>query len=263
MISLKKNDNKNDPSHSDTSPDSKEAIFGKVLNTGQAVKSKKDAYREEKNKKKAYLELGIALTALLAYSVFFFYDGVANYIGSSSELSQLNASIDKYNKEILPVLEEEKDLHKSAYDKEFKIFLDALETVFPEDENRLELVSLLESFSTEVGASLPPFELNAINFSPSQQKDGYMVTPFSMSILSSRAGFDRFLELIANSGLIYTDEDGEQIFRDTFIPLIAISNISVRYREDDELTGKDGGVEFSVKLNAYYRITLESQNNNQ
>ena len=52
----------------------KENIFGQTLNAGMMAKSKKAEYLEAKQKKKAYLRLGVAVAALALYSVFFFYN---------------------------------------------------------------------------------------------------------------------------------------------------------------------------------------------
>jgi len=234
-------------------PKQKGNIFGQTLNAGQVVKTKKAQYIEAKNKKKAYLTLGASLTVLVLYSVFFFYGNTAAYLKAPAQITGLQAEIEEYKDVIIPSLEKTKELHKAAYDQEFKEVIESLATVFPKEIDKLGIVRLFESFATEVAAAYPPFEFTSINLSAPQQKDGYLVIPVSTSIHSSLAGFDRFLSLVDASGYIYSGEGEERTLIDKKIRLMNISNISVKYRGVDEATGKDQGVDFSVKLNLYSR----------
>lgn len=241
-----------DKSKADAAGD-KKSIFGQTLNPTQVVKTKKAQYVEEKNKKKAYIRLGASFVALAVYSVMFFYGNAVAYIKAPGQIRDLEKQIDEYNEVILPSLEKTKELHKAAYDEEFQQVIDALETVFPEEIDKLGIVQLFESFATEVAATYPPFEFTSINLSSPQQKEGYLVIPVSTSIHSSLAGFDRFLSLVDRSGYIYSGEGDNKQLIDKKIRLMSISNISVKYRGVDETTGKDQGVDFSVKLDLYSR----------
>jgi len=230
-------------------------IFGQTLNVGQAVKSKKAEYIEEKNKKKAYITLGVSLTALALYSVFFLYGNTVAYLKAPAEITKLQGQIQEYNDVIIPSLEKTKELHKAAYDKEFEETIAALASVFPQGIDKLGIVRLFESFATEVAASYPPFEFTSINLTAPQPKDGYTVIPVSTSIHSSLAGFDKFLSLVDRSGYIYSGEGDDKKLIEKTIRLMSISNISVKYRGVDQKTGKDDGVDFSVKLNIYSRAS--------
>ena len=239
----------------------KENIFGKTLNAGQIVKTKKVKYIEAKNKKMAYARLGIAAVALAVYSVFFLYGNVVAYLQAPAQIAELNGRIQKYDETILPDLKKTRDLHKAAYDEEFAEVLEALEDVFPQDINKREMISLLESFATEVDVQYPPFEFTSITLAKPEQKDGYQIIPVTTSIHSSLAGFDKFLTLVERSGHVYAGEGEDKKVLDTKIRLMSISNISINYRGTDEDTGKDLGVDFSVKLNIYSRIPERSSNN--
>lgn len=236
----------------------KAGIFGQSLNAGQFQKSKKTRYLESKDKKQAYIILGASLIALAVYSIFFFYGNTVDYLKAPGKTRILNAEIQEYNDVILPSMEKTKELHKASYDKEFEEIITALETVFPPKVDKLGIVRLFESFSVEVAANFPPFEFTSINVGASQQKDGYMVIPISTSIYSSLSGFDKFLSLVAKSGRIYQGADEDKQILDKMVRLMSISNISVKYRGIDEKTGKDGGVDFSVKLNLYSRIASQA-----
>lgn len=229
------------------------SIFGQPLNVGQAVKSKKEEYIVEKNKKKAYLTLGVSFVALTAYSVFFLYGNTLAYLKAPAEISKLESEIAEYNDVIIPSLEKTKELHKAAYDKEFEETIAALKEVFPETVDKLGIVRLFESFATEVAASYPPFEFTSITLAAPQPKSGYTVIPVSTSIYSSLAGFDKFLSLVDRSGYVYTGEGEDKKLVEKPIRLMSISNVSVKYRGIDPETGKDQGVDFSVKLNVYTR----------
>jgi len=255
MISFKNMIGKKDsqPQDEGQSAKSQGNIFGQTLNAGQMVKSKKAKYIESKNKKKAYLLLGSSFVVLTLYSIFFFYGNAMAYLKAPAEISRLQGEIENYNDVILPGLEKTKELHKAAYDKEYEEVIRALGNVFPETIDKLGIVSLFESCANEVAAAYPPFEFTSITLSSPVEKDGYIVIPVSTAIHSSLAGFDRFLSLVDRSGLIYTGEGDEKKLLAKQVRLMSISNISVKYRGVDEATGKDQGVDFSVKLNIYSR----------
>jgi len=205
-------------------------------------------------KKKSMIILAISLVLLLAYSIFFFYGNVASYLSASGEIESMQASIQRYDQVVIPQLEVEKGTHKSAYDQEFNDAITALNTVFPDVVDKRGMIQLLESFSTEVALVAPPFEFTAINLEKPIEEGQYTVIPVSTTIHSSQAGFERFLTLVDRSGRIYEAGDVEnKVFLDKFIRLMSISNISLKYRGVDEVTGRDGGVDFSVKLNFYSR----------
>ncbi|MDH5597142.1 MAG: hypothetical protein OEY44_03485 [Candidatus Peregrinibacteria bacterium] len=235
--------------------DSKGNIFGQSLNVGQMKKSKKEAYIESKNQKKAYVSLGLSLVVLMLYSVFFFYENTVAYIKAPGQIRELNEEITEYEEVIIPELETTRELHKAAYDEEYEEIITALATVFPDEVDKLGIVRLFESFATEVDASFPPFEFTSINLQAPQNRGGHLVIPVSTSIHSSLAGFDKFLTLVEQSGHIYEGGEGDKEIVDPLIRLMSVSSISIKYRGVDPNTGKDGGVDFSVKVNIYTRPT--------
>lgn len=262
MISFKKLIGKKNESAQPEANEGKkqESIFGQTLNAGQVIKTKKAEYIETKNKRKAYATLGVSFVGLMVYSIFFFYGNTAAYLRAPAEIAKLQAQIDEYNDVILPSLEKTKDLHKSAYDQEFVDIIKSLEAVFPNEIDKLGIIRLFESFATEVAASFPPFEFTSISLAKPIIEDGYQVIPVSTSIYSSLAGFDKFLTLVDRSGYIYTGEGENKKLINKKIRLMSISNISIKYRGVDEATGEDKGVDFSVKLNIYSRLSDTNQN---
>lgn len=255
MISLKSltGDKNKDTSEVESSGAKKSNIFGKTLNAGQVVKTKKTKYIESKNKKQAYITIGASGVVLALYSILFFYGNAAAYLKAPGQIAELQSEISNYEELVLPSLEKTKELHKAAFDKEFEETIKSLESIFPEGIDKLGIVRLFESFAVEVAASFPPFEFTSINLGALKEENGYVVTPVSTSIHSSLAGFDKFLSLVERSGVIYTGEDDEKKLVDKKIRLMNVSNISINYRGVDETTGQDQGVDFSVKLDLYSR----------
>ena len=114
---------KSEPKKAESEAPTKEKkgnIFGQTLNAGKMVKTKKAEYVEAKNKKKAYIGLGVSFAALMVYSIFFLYENTTAYIKAPSEIADFQAQIEEYKEMILPSLEKTKDLHKAAYDQEFE-----------------------------------------------------------------------------------------------------------------------------------------------
>jgi hypothetical protein len=204
-----------------------------------------DALRK-KNHRNAFILLGVASVALAAYSFLFFYPQIVQYLefgnrlkAGQEELAQLEAN----NAD----LEKKRSLHKAAYDSQFKEQQAIIDMVFPETPDKLGVIRLMENFATNLNASYPPFELNSITFQAEKSKDGVTVLPFTTTVSTSRANFDRFLGLVKLSGS--TDPKTSDHIR-----LMDISNITLQYLGTDE-TGKDLGVSFNVQMNAYSRVS--------
>jgi len=230
-----------------TSPDEQEKthnIFEGPITGGKALAEKLEERARKKNFKKGYTYLLTAAVILTAYSVYFLYDQVNLYLSASGQISALESDIGNYENVILPNLRKEKDLHKAAYDEEFRTVEGVLNTVFPEDTDKLGIITMLENFATSINTEHPPFEFNSISFEEPKKENGYTVLPISTTIHSSTANFSRFLKLIDLSGHLNAEIP---------VRLMEISNINIRYRGTDEKTGEDKGVDFTVKLNAYSR----------
>lgn len=228
-----------------------QAIFGKNLANKQLTSREPKPLLRQK-KRRALVTLILSVLALLFYSIFFFYGTAADYLRASGEIESMQSDIQNYNENVIPLLEAEKNMHKSAYDQEFQESIAALDTVFPEGVEKRNIVQLLESFSSEVALIAPPFEFTSINFEKTIEAENYTIIPVSTTIHSSVSGFDSFLALVERSGMIYEDASAdEKKFLDKMVRLMSISNISLKYRGLDEKTGRDGGVDFSVKLNFY------------
>ncbi len=240
-------------------PNHSNAIFNQSLGVTPEKKADATQLVYEKNKKKAILMIGMAGLLLVLYSVFYFYDNAKTYLTASTQMSELNAEIKQYNDTVIPDLLKSKTYHKAAYDDEFEGLNSALEVVFPKEIDKLGIVQLLESFSAEVEAVSPPFEFTSINVNASQEnEEGYQIIPVTTSIHSSLIGFERFLELVEKSGAIYEDSEAEnKVMLEKMVRLMSISNITVKYRGVDEKTGRDGGVDFNVKLDFYSRPSSE------
>lgn len=220
-------------------PKSKSTIFEKPLSKTMADKKKE---LKKRNQRGALIRLFIAVICLGAYSYLFFYTQLTDYLDYENKISQTEKQIQEYE----VTLEDGRairDTHKAAYDEQFKEEQAVLNTVFPKTTDKIGVIRLLENFATHLNTAFPPFEFTSINFQTPENKEGYTILPFSTSIHASQTNFDRFLGLINLSGNLSTDASEH-------IRLLDISTISVNYRGVDS-SGKDKGVDFNVKLNAY------------
>ena len=196
------------------------------------------------NSRNATIRLGIALVLIVAYSTQFFYPQMVEYLDFGNKLASAQGEIAKADASKADLIKK-RDLHKAAYDTQFKEQQAVLDSVFPANPDKIGVIRLMENFATNLNAAYPPFEFNSINFQDPVNKGNYKVYPFQTAIRTSRANFDRFLELIKLSG--NADPKSQDHIR-----LMDVSTISLRYLGVDA-DGKDLGVNFSVMMNAYSR----------
>ncbi len=219
-------------------------IFANPIANNKEMLEKYSKEKRKRNLRSGYIYLVLTAVLLIGYSVSFLYPQLDFYLKASVQIDEVNKEIKSYDDVILPNLKSTNELHKAAYNVEFKEVEDALGAVFPEDVDKLGIVQRLEDFATSIHAKTPPFEFNSMTFGEPIEKGGYTALPISTSIHSSRTNFDRFIQLVNLSGNLESD---------ILIRLMEISNISIRYRGVDAKTGEDKGVDFTVKLNAYSR----------
>jgi hypothetical protein len=198
----------------------------------------------KKNLTKSIIFIVIALAILIPYSIAFLYPQVEAYLNFSNEFSMKDKQIKDYSV-TLADMKKEREVHKAAYDEEFRAEQDIVKQIFPETPDKVGVIRLMEDFATHLNSAYPPFEFSAITFQDPQKEKGYTVLPFQTSIHASQINFDRFLSLINLSGDYNKDNQDH-------IRLMAISNVTLRYRGLDK-TGKDQGVDFDVRLLAYSR----------
>ena len=230
----------NNPTPMADSPDakSKKNIFSMPLLNKQKGKEA----MKKKNYQKGYIFMAIAVISLAAYSFYFLYPQVQAYLNFNENLSQKQGQIEDFEVK-LSDLEKTRDLHKAAYDEQFKEEQGLIDMVFPDSVEKLEVIRLMENFATHLAATYPPFEFSSLSFQDPAEEKGYTVLPFQTTIKASRTNFDRFLALINLSGDI--DPEAKDHIR-----LMEISQISLTYLGSDA-TGIDQGVNFNVSLKAY------------
>ena len=219
-------------------------IFRKPLSEAPALNQERDKKERVRNHQKAFFYLMVSVVALIAYSFFFLYPQAIRFLKAPDQIQALDREIKNYEEVTLPSLSQTRDLKKAAYDEQLGKVESNIDQIFPSSVDKLGLVKRLENFATAIHTKNPPFEFNAITFGKPVEQQGFNILPVSTSIYSGSANFERVLELISFSG---------QLSSDLPIRLMEISNISIRYRGVDPRTGKDRGVDFTVKLNAYSR----------
>ena len=236
------------------------AIFNQPLATNMEKKQEKASYLKDKDTKKAQVILMVSFFALILYSIFFFYSQASAYLQASNDIKSMTNKIDKFSNTVIPNLEASKKVHQAAYDETSKDTIAALDVIFPEGQDKLGVVQLLESFATEVGLISPPFEFTSINIGKIVTQDGYDVMSLTTTIHSSQEAFDQFLALVEKSGMIYDETSPDQkTIAEKLVRLMSISSISIKYRGVDPSTGRDDGVDFNVKLNVYSKTPLTKE----
>lgn len=227
-----------------TAPGTKQNIFTSPLTKPAQGRINKDIELKKKNYRKGLLFLFVSAVFLGVYSFMFLYPQVQDYLNFEQRIHDVEGQIENYAV-TLSDLEKNRDFHKAAYDEEFKEEQEIIDVVFPETADKLGVIRLMENFATHLSTSFPPFDFNSITFQGTRKEKGYRVLPFQTSIKASKANFERFLGLINLSGDISQENPDH-------VRLMEISNISLRYLGTDS-SGRDQGVNFTVKLAAYSR----------
>ncbi len=235
-------DNKPQDTDNPKGSDSSKNIFSMPI--AEKKKNRIKDEQKQKNKRNSFIYLGTAVVLLMIYAFFFLYPQSVAYLGFNKKIDGINKQVTNY-KATLSDLAKKKDLHKATYNNEFKEEQKIMYKVFPKTIDKLDIIKLLEKFATHLNTTDPPFKFTSISFQSSKKENGYTVLPFRTSIKSSQKNFDRFLALINLSG----DTDPKIT---NHMRLMEVTNISLRYKGLDK-DGKDQGVEFDVKLNAYSR----------
>jgi len=173
------------PKPPQTAPTGGKNVFNTPIVGSKALIKRRIQFIRLRNLHKAYFYLGLALAVLIPYSVGFFYPQLTAYLDAPAKIAVLEQQIQTNDVEIIPNIEKELKLHKSAYDEEIMQVEDALEKVLPGKIDKLGIVKRLEDFATVIDATDPPFELNSIRFGSPVEQNGYTVLPISTSIKSN------------------------------------------------------------------------------
>lgn len=221
-------------------PIKKSNIFASPLQQAHKVKEEE----RKKNMNFGYIFIGIAAVLLAIYSYQFLYPQVVDFLAFKDKMAEFEEQIEDQEVKIAD-LTTERDFHKAAYDEEFQQEQEILDTVFPVEPEKLEVIRLLENFATHLDNAYPTFEFNAVQFRNPEEKDGYMILPFQTTITTSQANFERFLGLVDVSGNLDPESPDH-------IRLMEISKITLQ-EEGVDRTGKDLGVTFNVSMRAFFR----------
>jgi hypothetical protein len=223
-------------------------IFSPNVSRGDYLKEKRAVEMRRHNMNEAYMYLGVAFFALALYSFFFLFPQTKVYLDAPVKLAGITGEIDTYKNVVLPDLQDKRDLKKAAFDEEKQKEEDLVNTVFPGDIDKLNLVKMFEDFAAKAEQRYgTPFELTSIGFEKPETIDNYTILPFTINLSTSREHFERFLELIDISGRL-----------DEKVPIRLMDISSINYTDlgTDPITGQHKGVKYSVKLNAYSRSSI-------
>jgi hypothetical protein len=215
-----------------------------IFSTPLKAKLEADEATRKRNQRMGMVKLVVSLVVLAIYSVQFFYPQMVEYLNFETKLKgyqDQSAQLEAQKSD----LQKTRDLHKAAYDAQFKDQQEVTSTVFPETTDKLGVIRLMENTADYLNTTYPTFDFNSISFQSPVSGPGFTALPFQTSIHTTRANFDRFLEFVKLSGDIDLQSKNH-------IRLMDISSISLRYLGVDS-DGKDLGVDFNVSMKAYSR----------
>jgi len=206
---------------------------------------------------RSYWLLTFILLVLAAYYGFTQYQKLA---GAQDALANEQDQITSVQNSATDAGNQYSDL-KKAFDEKYKNVLDAIQNVFPPEENYTNLAILFDQFSSANNTTTNPFFMSDLKFGQSRvdaSKD-YIVLPVTMTIIASEANFMKFLQFIENSGSL----DDKSRLMD--IRSISI-NFSTQANQAATLPGQAGmakqaapTINVSISLNAYFQKSALNQ----
>ncbi len=199
---------------------------------------------------------GVVLIAAGIYGYFQFTElmdvqrAIAN---SRTTLAELQAA-ESQNAEIYAS-------QKSNYDDQFSTIKEAINEVFPAEEDYTDLTRSLDEFMAKNNnTTLNPIFMSDLKFSKPRidQENGYAVLPFSLSLSTTRENLEKFLAFIESSGSL-----------ESRIRLMEVKSISLNF-PNQEITpfGGTGDIteiptmNVSVNLNAYFQAPPDTPDAN-
>lgn len=173
-------------------------ITNSTLNLDQKKAQKKADEEKKKKKKYTYLLFTLSITGLAIYSVLFFYPYLMAYLNAPTQLEQMEQEIAERNESIL-TLQEEKSLHKAAYEEENQRKTASVDVVFP-PYSKQGIVRDVENAINTL-RRLGTFEMNSITLGPPIPQGSGWTTSVSGNLKASKETFDVFIDdYIGDSG---------------------------------------------------------------
>ncbi|MCA9374090.1 MAG: hypothetical protein R3B71_00690 [Candidatus Gracilibacteria bacterium] len=133
---------------------------------------------------------------------------------------------------------------KTAFDQDFENVRNAVDGVLPSEENYTALTKTLDDFVLTLNRQSPSIFMSNLKFSqPRMDADEeYAILPFSMTLSTTRANLERFLQYTENSGSL---DDASR--------LLDVRSITINFPGETGLGQEQELLTVSLSLNAYFQ----------
>ena len=133
---------------------------------------------------------------------------------------------------------------KCAFDQDFENVRNAVDGVLPSEENYTALTKTLDDFVLTLNRQSPSIFMSNLKFSqPRMDADEeYAILPFSMTLSTTRANLERFLQYTENSGSL---DDASR--------LLDVRSITINFPGETGLGQEQELLTVSLSLNAYFQ----------
>ncbi len=133
---------------------------------------------------------------------------------------------------------------KTAFDQDFENVRNAVDGVLPSEENYTALTKTLDDFIITLNQQSPSIFMSNLKFSqPRMDADEeYAILPFSMTLSTTRANLERFLQYTENSGSL---DDASR--------LLDVRSITINFPGETGLGQQQELLTVSLSLNAYFQ----------
>lgn len=139
---------------------------------------------------------------------------------------------------------------KTAFDQDFENVRSAVDGVLPSEENYTALTKTLDDFVLTLNRQSPSIFMSNLKFSqPRMDADEeYAILPFSMTLSTTRANLERFLQYAENSGSL---EDGSR--------LLDVRSITINFPGETGVGQEQELLTVSLSLNAYFQTSTTEE----
>lgn len=138
---------------------------------------------------------------------------------------------------------------KSSFDEDFEEVQNAIDGVFPSEEDYTSLTEDLDQLILTLNRQSPSVFMNNLKFNQPRfdDKEGFATLPFSMTLQTTRTNLERFLAYAEGSGSL---DDGSR--------LLDVRSIDISF------PGQGGGnqtqlLNVSLNVNAYFQLSAAEQ----
>lgn len=203
--------------------------------------------KKYKNYSMPIMTFGILTLIALGVGAYYGYTQYIVYNNASTALEKERQSEGSIASELKKVKDTYENINK-AYGEDNKSRQDSISAVFPPTDAYTELTRQIEKYENDNSNELSnPLFIGSLSFSnPEQDEESpYSVLPFSLTLQTTRKGFDDFLKYVENSGSI---DDRSRI--------LDIQSIAISFPNQERQAFEEEQVQLlsvSLAMNSYFQ----------